>query len=90
MAKTTLKLTQRPYIDSIGSDPYYTALAIDIQGNDYTVIWDIIIDDPDSWDDNSNMCDWDSPSEIFDKNGKELDVINYQLDNDPINKETKI
>lgn len=52
----------------------YEALAIcntDIPDEDglqpvYTIHWDILSDIPvDDWVDESNLCDWDSPSEVY-------------------------
>ena len=50
-----LALTQNAYI---ASRAYYEAGAVDVRGERYTVRWEIVVDDIDSCDDESNACDW--------------------------------
>lgn len=60
---TEVFLTQDPYIDGTHESPYYRAHAIDLDGNQYHVYWDVI----DGWqqmDDAADHCDWDSPREV--------------------------
>ncbi len=69
MLKITLQ--QEPYLDGTPDEPYFTALAIDENGNQYDIIWDIV--NPES-DDDGDRCDWDNPSDIWglDETGKVL------------------
>lgn len=57
-----LTLTQDAYITSNGVYNCYEALAVDADGNDYKVIWDIL---DAQCDDESNACDWSTPSNII-------------------------
>ncbi|WP_338000539.1 hypothetical protein [Sporolactobacillus sp. CQH2019] len=56
-----LRTTGSPYIDGVESQrPIYKAIALDVNGNKYEVIWDVY----DGWKeitDESEMCDWDHP-----------------------------
>lgn len=59
-----ITLVQEPYIDGVaGERPYYRAVGTDAEGNEYKVIWDVV----DGWEDiedESDMCDWDSPASV--------------------------
>lgn len=67
---TEIELTQDAYITTINGEvgtEYYTAGAVDAEGNDYIVNWKITEywkDKLDECDDESNLCDWDNPAEI--------------------------
>jgi len=54
-------LEQQAYIDGVqGREPYYKATAVDKNGNQYEVAWDVV----ENWeqiDDEEEMCDWDNP-----------------------------
>lgn len=73
-------LTQMPYIDGTNEDAYYTARAIkdsDQPDEDnfipvYQLIWDIINTET---EDESEACEWDSPSDIKDQ-GERYDLTN--------------
>ena len=59
-------LIQDAYVTGALANPYYTASAIDEQGNEYMVIWDIKdLENYAELEDESNACDWDNPSEIY-------------------------
>ena len=61
----TLTLTQQAYLHCDGSDTgerYYRASAVDAEGNDYRVRWELY--EGFDGEDESEACDWDSPSEI--------------------------
>ena len=61
----TLTLTQQAFITCDGSNTgecYYSAGAVDADGNEYKVRWEIR--DGFDGDDESNACDWDEPSLI--------------------------
>lgn len=61
----TLTLTQQAYLDCDGSDTgerYYSASAIDADGNEYKVRWEIY--EGFEGEDEGDACDWDSPSQI--------------------------
>lgn len=57
-------LTQQPYIDGKMDDrPYYKAIAVDKNGNEHEVVWDVV----DNWEeieDESESCDWDEPESV--------------------------
>ncbi|AOY11826.1 hypothetical protein BGL48_11960 [Salinivibrio sp. SS3] len=55
-------LTQNAHICDSGNQ--YQAIAVNENGENFTVLWDVISDDPDNETDESNMCDWEKPSEI--------------------------
>jgi len=58
---TEITLTQDPYIVGIANErPVYKAHAADLNGNEYFVEWDVV-DEWESIEDESDMCDWDSP-----------------------------
>ena len=67
---TEIELTQDAYITSINGQEgteYYTAHAQDANGNEYMVNWEIIDywrDKLEECDDESNLCDWDNPTDI--------------------------
>ena len=54
-----LTLKEEAYITGSNDDVYYLASATDADGNDYLVRWEIIVDDVDALDDESDACDWD-------------------------------
>ncbi len=60
----TYTLTQDAYIDGPAEGtPYYRAMAIDQEGNEYEVTWEVV----ENWEqieDESEMCDWDSPASV--------------------------
>jgi hypothetical protein len=57
-------LTQDAYISSDGKT--YQATAVDKNGDDYMVYWDVIDwDNIDEIDDESNMCDWDNAANVI-------------------------
>ena len=61
----TLTLTQQAYLDGDGSNDcegYYSAAAVDADGNDYKVRWEIR--DGFDGEDEGDACDWDRPSQI--------------------------
>lgn len=59
-----LRTTQDPHIDGqVGEHPYYEASAIDAEGNEYSVIWDVR-DEYEEIDDESSMCDWNNPVSV--------------------------
>lgn len=67
MKLENLVLTQEAYITGEHGKEYFEALAEDINGNDYLVIWDIKAEYKDMLneiDDESMLCDWDNPSDI--------------------------
>jgi len=57
-------LTQQPYIDGKTDDrPHYRAMAVDKEGNDHEVTWNVV----DYWEiieDESESCDWDEPESV--------------------------
>lgn len=59
-----ITLTQNPYIVGHRDErPVYKAHAADGNGNEYVVEWNVV----DRWqeiEDESDMCNWDSPSYI--------------------------
>lgn len=57
-----LTLTQQPYYDGLSDDIFYRAHAVDEDGNDYDIRWDIVNIDG---DDESDACDWDCFSVRF-------------------------
>jgi len=59
-----LQLTQNAYVTGSLEAPYYTAHALDKDGNEYEVRWKIICDDFDNLEDESNACNWAKPSSI--------------------------
>lgn len=60
-----LRTTQDPYIcGPAGERPHYEASAIDVEGNGYTITWDVY-DAYEEIDDEGSMCDWDSPVEVM-------------------------
>lgn len=73
-------LTQLPYVTGTDEAPYYTAMAIkdsDTANQDkevpaYRITWDITNADA---EDESEACDWDSPSDIKDQ-GERYDLTN--------------
>ena len=46
-------------------DSYYVANGFDKKGQHVQIIWDIIVENPESETDESNMCDWDHPSNVI-------------------------
>lgn len=55
-----LQLKQQAFIDrdfTNGCD-VYKAHAIDNEGNEYEILWQITVDNPANCEDESNMCDW--------------------------------
>ncbi|ALX50486.1 hypothetical protein AOX59_18965 [Lentibacillus amyloliquefaciens] len=62
--ETEIAISQQPYIDGPADEkPIYRALGIDQEGNEYEVKWEVV----DYWqalEDESEMCDWDSPAEV--------------------------
>lgn len=58
-------LIQDTYVTGALANPYYTASAIDENGNEYMVVWEIKdLENFAELEDESNACDWDNPSEI--------------------------
>lgn len=60
-------LTQEAYAaGSANGVPYFQATAVDAEGNEYEVTWDV----RDNWEeiaatgDDSEMCDWDAPVSV--------------------------
>lgn len=61
-------LTQQPYIDGpANGEPIFKALAVDDDGNEYEVEWDVV----ENWeevaengDDQELVEDWDKPSSV--------------------------
>jgi hypothetical protein len=61
----TLALTQNAFLDCDGSstgERYYSAGAIDSDGNTYMVRWDIY--EGFDGEDEGDACDWENPSQI--------------------------
>jgi hypothetical protein len=61
----TLTLTQQAFLDCDGSstgERYYSAGAVDEDGNEYRVHWKIY--DGFDGEDEGDACDWESPAEI--------------------------
>ena len=62
-------LTQDAYIDGVWEETYYAASAIDKDGRDYLIRWEILEDyDPTSQYEET-ACDWENPSEIIQTSG---------------------
>lgn len=61
-----LTLTQEAYVAGTQDQPHYEAAAVDAEGNEYLVRWEV----RDNWrdiaesGDESEMCDWDSPAGV--------------------------
>ena len=58
-----VELKQQPYIDGvIKQDAHFKAIAKDVEGFDYLIIWQI----KENWDwvDDTEACDWENPIEI--------------------------
>lgn len=56
-------LTQEAYMAGTHDAPHFEAHAVDADGNEYMVQWDV----RDNWremDDQSDMCDWDNPASV--------------------------
>lgn len=57
-------LQQDAYIDGVAGDtPVYKAMALDDEGNEYEVTWEVV----DHWEeleDESEMCDWENPVSV--------------------------
>ena len=59
-------LTQEAYMAGTHDQPHYEAHAVDADGNEYMVQWDVV----DNWQeiaetgDQSDMCDWDNPASV--------------------------
>lgn len=61
----TLNLTQQAFLTCDGSNTgerYYSAGAVDADGTEYRVRWEIY--EGFAGDDEGDACDWDSPSQI--------------------------
>lgn len=57
----SLWLIHDAYVTDDGNgDPYYTAVALDVDGNDYDITWQIKLlgTEYDECDDESDACDW--------------------------------
>lgn len=51
-----LRLAQQPYIDGSHEDPFYTAIALDEEDNEYEIVWhDANLD----VDDQMDACNWE-------------------------------
>ena len=64
----TLTLTQQAYLDSDGSNDcegYYSAAAVDADGIDYKVRWEILSGF--DGEDEGDACDWENPSLIVER-----------------------
>lgn len=67
-------------IDKNGNDlangiwgAWYTGQAIDDEGNEYQVFWEILDSyDPEENDDESCACDWSKPWMVLDADGKNV------------------
>jgi len=58
-------LSGEAYACGAGSDSdKYAAPAVDLEGNEYKVYWEILPEDGWNVNDESGHCDWDSPCEI--------------------------
>ena len=55
-----LRTIQNPYLN----DDTYKATAIDHNDDEYEIVWEINHPDFDSLEDESEACDWDSPSSV--------------------------
>ena len=54
-----LKLIQNAHLNQIVNDePAYVALAVDEEGNEYNVKWEITAENTSEIEDESDMCDW--------------------------------
>ena len=56
---TELKLTREAQVTGSSTDLHFSAPAKDVDGNDYSIRWDIIKDDFGASDDDSDACDWE-------------------------------
>jgi len=78
--KIKLELTQRAYLASNGNREWYEAHAIDLEGNNYIVYWEIRDDFNPLYDeDESYACNWNSPVKIKDEFGNEQNLNEYEL-----------
>ncbi len=64
------EIIQGPYIDGIGSELYYTAVALDSRGHEFRVYWEIFENALDAWDKEENYpedcaADWENPSSVY-------------------------
>lgn len=53
-----LTLEDMPCIAGTNEEPYYVAVALDAQGRDYEITWEII-EGCENEEDESQCCDWD-------------------------------
>ena len=59
-------LTQEPYIDGVsGETPYYTATAVDADGEQHQVIWDVVDEWGEIEDESDMVADWDAPTSVL-------------------------
>lgn len=56
-------LIQQAYIAGTNEEPYYLATAIDNEGNEYEVEWELN-EDAGLVEDESTACDWDRPVDV--------------------------
>lgn len=66
----TYTLTQEAYLDGIGNDLYYTAIAIDSHGKEFKVYWEVFQQAMDAWEEmkeyaEENAADWNNPSAVL-------------------------
>ncbi len=60
---TTWYLTQQPYIMGAGEQPWYEAVAINIYGDTARIEW-AVVDDWRDIEDESDVCNWDTPVSV--------------------------
>lgn len=58
-------LTQDAYISDDEQQYKASSVRADDKEIKAVVFWDVTIDDPKNCDDESNMCDWDKPSDVI-------------------------
>jgi hypothetical protein len=54
-----LELMQNAYVDGTSENVHYTARAVDSEGNEYKVTWEITHPDFAMLGDESDACNWD-------------------------------
>lgn len=59
-----LRTVKDPYIIGVdGERPYYQAIAIDAENNEYLIVWNVV-DGYEEIEDESDMCDWNNPLSV--------------------------
>ncbi|MFJ5713101.1 helix-turn-helix domain-containing protein [Neobacillus sp. NPDC093127] len=61
-----ITLTQDPYIDGVpGREPYYRAVGIDAEGNEYNVVWNVVDNYEEIEDESEMVADWGKPFDVI-------------------------